>query len=226
MSDRVRGPLVSSGRHFSSSGKVELQNLKKVFAGYMDTTTLHFFGRKFFRKNVFESSVDFSEKIRYAYGYDTSITDYSAINKQIRMAYNNIGAKASLTSLNFDSTDFSYDFNIRYNFFYNTSNLYQHSAGISGKMAKSYMGLYMGSGISYDFYRIPNSLLTNLKYIASISPFVSKRSGLWEFKLGFQALLDKNMETSTAFHIYPDLNFGFSIVPSYISFFCSSFRKT
>jgi hypothetical protein len=213
-----KGTLGFYARHFSSNGKIELQNLKKVFAGYMDNDA-SLFGRKFFRKNVLESSIDFTEKIRYAYGYDTSITDYTATNKQIRLAYNNLGAKVSLASLNLDSTDFSYDFDIKYNFFYNTSSLYQHSAGIKGTMAKSFMGFYAGSGISYDFYRIPNSLLTNQKYIASISPFISKRTGLWEFKLGFEALLDKNMETSTDFHIYPDLNFGFSIVPSYLSFF-------
>ena len=70
------------------------------------------FGRKFFRKNLFESSVDFTQKTRYAYGYDTSITNYSPAKKDIRIGYGNIGAKASLSSLTLDSTSFSYDFNI------------------------------------------------------------------------------------------------------------------
>jgi len=213
-----KGTIGFYGRHFSTNGKVELQNGKKVFAGYMDNDA-SLFGRKFFRKNLFESSVDFSQKTRYAYGYDTSITDYSPSKKDIRLNYNNIGAKASLASLTLDSTSFSYDFDIFYNFFYNAKNLFQHSAGITGMMAKSYKGFYVGSGIGYDYFRLSNSLLTSPKYIASISPFIKKSTEQWSFKLGFQALLDKNMTASPEFHIYPDVNFSFSIVPSYVRFF-------
>jgi hypothetical protein len=212
------GAIGFYGRHFSSNGKVELQNDKKVFAGYMDND-VSLFGRKFFRKNIFESSVDYIEKTRHAYGYDTSITDYNPANKDIRMTYTNIGAKASLTSLTLDSTDLSYDFDIYYNYFYNNKSLYQHSAGFNGMMAKSYLGFYVGSGLSYEYIRLPDALLTDPKYIASISPFIKKSGGQWNVKLGLQLLLDRNMGSSADFHIYPDLNFGFSVVPSYVSFF-------
>ena len=213
-----KGTIGFYGRHFSTNGKVELQNGKKVFAGYMDNDA-SLFGRKFFRKNLFESSVDFSQKIRYAYGYDTSITDYSPAKKDIRLGYNNIGAKASLSSLTLDSTSFSYDFDIYYNYFYNAKNLFQHNVGIDGIMAKSYKGFYVGSGIGYDFYRLSDILLTSPKYIASISPFIKKSAEQWSFKLGFQALLDKNLTATPVFHIYPDFNFSFTVVPSYVSFF-------
>ncbi|MCX6327439.1 MAG: hypothetical protein NT144_12450 [Bacteroidia bacterium] len=213
-----KGTIGFYGRHFSTNGKVELQNGNRVFAGYMDNDA-SLFGRKFFRKNLFESSVDFSQKTRNAYGYDTTITDYTAVNKDIRLGYNNIGAKASLASLTLDSTIFSYDFDIFYNFFYNAKNLFQHNAGFTGMMAKAYKGFYVGSGLSYDYYRLSDSLLTSPKYIVSISPFIKKSTGQWSFKLGFQALLDKNMKASQDFHIYPDINFSFSVVPSYVSFF-------
>jgi hypothetical protein len=212
-----KGTLGFYGRHYSTNGKIELKKGTKVFAGYMDNDA-SLFGRKFFRKSLFESSVDFSQKTRYAYGYDTSITN-SPAKKDIRLDYNNIGAKASLSSLTLDSTSFSYDFDISYNFFYNAENLFQHNAGITGMIAKSYKGFYVGSGIGYDFYKLSDSLLTSPKYIASISPFMKKSTEQWSFKLGFQALLDKNMDTSPEFHIYPDINFGFSVVPSYVSFF-------
>ncbi|MDO9581011.1 MAG: hypothetical protein Q7J06_10685 [Bacteroidales bacterium] len=207
-------------RHLSSSGKVELQNNKKVFAGYMDND-VSLFGKKFFRKNLFESSVDFIQKTRYAYGYDTSIVDYSSEKKEIRLPYYNIGAKASLSSLTVDSTIFSYDFDIYYNFFYNARNLFQHNAGLSGTMAKSYKGFYVGSDIGYDFYRISDSILTTPEYIASISPFLIKSTEQWSFKLGFQALIDKNMTASTELNIYPDISFSFNIVPSYVNFFAA-----
>ena len=99
------------------------------------------FGRKFFRNNILESSVDFSQKTRYAYGYDTDIPDYSPTKKDIRLDYYNLGAKASLSSLTVDSANFSYKFNVYYNFFHNTKNLFQNNAGINGVLAKSYQGL-------------------------------------------------------------------------------------
>jgi len=209
-----KGTIGLYGRHFSTNGKVELQNGKKAFASYMDND-VSVFGRKFFRKNLLESSVDIIQKTRYAYGYDPAITDYSPDKKDIRIKYYNIGAKASLASLTLDSTSFSYDFDIYYNFFHNTTNLYQNTFGITGIMAKLYKGFYVGSGISYDHYKYSDSLTASPVYIFSISPFIKKSTEQWSFKLGFQALLDKLSDP----HIYPDVNFSFSVVPSYVSFF-------
>jgi hypothetical protein len=213
-----KGIIGFYGRHFSSNGKIKLQNGEKVFGGYMDND-VSLFGSKFFKKSILEGSVDFGQRIRYAYGYDTSIVGYIPEKKDIRIGYNNIGATASLSSLTTDSSSFSYDFDIWYNYFTNAKNLYQHNAGFSGIMAKSYKGFYVGAGIGYDFDRIPNLLLATPKYIASISPFIKKSSEQWNFKLGFQALLDKNMTDTPELHLYPDLQFGFSIVPAYIGFF-------
>ena len=213
-----KGTLGFYGRHFSSNGKVKLQNDDKVFAGYMDNDA-SLFGRKFFKKSIFDGSMDFGQRTRYAYGYDTSIINYSPPKKDIRLGYNNLGAKVSLSSITTDSTSFSYDFDLWYSYFYNGKNLFQHNAGFSGIMAKSYKGFYVGSGIDYDFDRIADRFLTTPKFIASISPFIKKSNEQWNFKLGFQALLDRNMTDSPEFHLYPDLHFGFNIVPSYISFF-------
>jgi hypothetical protein len=213
-----KGSIGFYARHFSTNGKVELQNEKKVFAGFMDND-VSLFGRKFFSKNVFESSVDFAQRTRYAYGYDTGTVNYSADKKDIRMNYNNIGAKASLYSINVDSSDLSYKFDISYNFFHNAKNLYQHSAGLTGSMEKQVLGFVVGSGVSYSFCMLPDILLPTPKFTASFSPFIKKRSGLWNFRIGLQAVLDKNMGTSPELHIYPDLGLGFSVVPSYVSFF-------
>ena len=214
-----KGTIGLYGRHFSTNGKVELQNEKKVFAGYMDNDA-SLFGRKFFRKNLFESSVDFSQKTRFAYGYDTSVTNYSPAKKDIRRGYYNIGAKASLSSLKLDPTSFTYDFDIFYNFFSTYGNLYQHNAGIKGIMVKSYKGFNLGSGIDYEFFKHSDSLFNKSGFgIVSISPFIKKSTERWSFKLGFQALLDEYLGSSAVFHIYPDVNLSLNLVPSFVSFF-------
>jgi hypothetical protein len=213
-----KGNIGFYGRHYSTNGKIELPNFHKVFAGYMDNDA-SLFGRKFFRKSLLEGSVDFAQRTRYAYGYDPAIIDYSPSKKDIRIGYDNIGAKASLSSLTLDSVSFSYKFDLRYNYFYTSGNLNQKNFGFNGIMAKSYKEFYVGSGLSYDLYSIPDNLLSNNKYIASISPFVKKTGDQWNFKLGIQAMLERNMTSSAVLHFYPDFNFGFNVVPKYIRFF-------
>src|ERR1035437_11045531 len=84
-----KGAIGFYGRHFSTNGNVELDNGKKAFAGYMDNDA-SLFGRKFFRKNTLEGSLDYSEKTRHAYGYDPVFSDYYPSNKEIRLPYTNL----------------------------------------------------------------------------------------------------------------------------------------
>ena len=205
-------------RHFSTNGKVKLQNNKRVYAGYMDNDA-SLFGKKFFMDNYLEGSIDYARKTRYAYGYDTSLFDYEADKKDIRILYNKIGASLSFASLTLDSSDFSYDFDMNYGYFFNNKTLLQHNSGLSGAMAKNYRDLYIGSGLGMDFYRPSKEITGKLKYVVSLSPFISKSSTLWNFRLGMQLLVDKDTLSSAKFHLYPDVKFAFDIVPSYISFF-------
>ena len=50
---------------------------------------------------------------------------------------------------------------------------------------------------------------------------MKKSTEQWNFKLGFQALLTDPWNL----HVYPDLAFGFNIVPSYLSFFSSNYQE-
>jgi hypothetical protein len=212
------GSIGFYGRHFSTNGYVLLENGRKVFAGYMDND-LSLFGRKFFRKSTLEGSIDYKEKTSYAYGYDPAIIDYSPSKKDIRIPYNNLGAAASLISSTLDSAEFSYDFRFSYNYFASAKNMSQRKTGISGTMSKSVEGFYIGSGLNIDLYHFSDFLKTSPEYVASISPFLKKSSNQWNFKVGLQLLLEKDMMAYTNFHVYPDVNFNLTIVPSYISFF-------
>jgi len=211
-----KGTIGFYGRHFSSNADLKLANDLDSYAGYMDNDA-SVFGRKFFRKSVFESSVDFTQRIRHAYGYNPAIVAYDPDKDDIRMRYNNIGAKASLQSVRLDSVSFVYDFDVFYNYFYYITDMAQNNFGMEGTMAKAFKGWYVGSGIDFEYYRNSDSLSTSGDAVYSLSPFMKKSTRLWNLKLGFQALMDR---TNTP-HIYPDINFGFSIVPSYVSLFAA-----
>jgi hypothetical protein len=213
-----KGSIGFYARHFSSNGKLELDNGNKAFAGYMDNDA-SLFGRRLFKKNIIEGSLDYSEKTRHAYGYSPAFTDYNPSNTQTRLTYTNLDARASFASVNLDSTEFSYDFHASFNYFTSEKNRYQRKVSFSGIMSKSYNEFYVGSGLSYDSYHFSDFLKTPAQYVASISPFLKKRSDEWNFKLGLQILLEKDNTAFTRLKVYPDVNFGFNIVPVYLNFF-------
>ena len=221
-----KGAIGVYARHFSTNGKVELQNLEKVFAGFMDND-VSVFGRKFFRRSILDGSVDLSQITRYAYGYDTSFTDYEADRKDIKRNYFNTGASFGLTSAIIDSSKLAYDFDIDYRYFHAGKYLNQNSLEFKGEMSKLVKNFYAGAGAELDFYKPSDSISTGSKYIAAVSPFIAKSTAEWSVRLGFQALIDKGLADPATYHLYPDVNFGFNIVESYVSFFAglSGYRE-
>ena len=211
-----KGAIGFYGRHFSSSGKIKLYNNEKVNAGYMDNEA-SLFGRKFFNRSVLGGSVDFTQNIRHAFGYDTAFVGYAPEKDSVRMKYNDIGAKISYSSAELDSNRLYYDFNLSYDYFFHRKDNFRHRVLMDGVMAKTVSSFYVGSGINYELYMPSDSLSFNNEYIFALSPFVKKSSSQWNFKLGFEFLRDRD----ESFHVYPNLSFGFAVVPSYINFFAN-----
>ena len=230
-SDRSKeGAIGFYAGHSSSNGKVKLDNDKRVFAGFMDNEA-SLFGKKFLKQSVIESSLDFNQFTRYAYGYDTSMTNYDPQKKDIRFNYLNTGGKIGIYSTKNDSASLVYDFRLKYDFFYQNSNLWQHNYEFTGFQAKEYKGFYIGSGLDLSIFKLSPYLNSNVRKIFSVSPFISRNSALWNFKLGIQILTEtsqKNLlsiatidDNRTWLHIYPDMNFSFNIIPDYINFFAA-----
>ena len=83
--------------------------------------------------------------------------------KDIKLSYNDVGAAVSFSSLNLDSADFSYDFDVSYDFFHYTKDLTMNHVGFSGEMAKLFEGFYVGSDLKFDHY--------NFKFILNQNTF-------------------------------------------------------
>lgn len=213
-----KGAVGFYGRHYSSNGKVPLENKLRVFAGFMENEG-SLFARNFFNKSILGGSVNLIQNTRYAYGYSPELLPYIPDKKSIKISYYDIGGNISFSSLNLDSTSFSYDFDLDYDYFHNSEYLYQHHAGISGKMAKMFEGFYVGASAGYQYYRLSDSILAHPKYYFSAAPFLRRSTGQWNFNIGLQLLLERNVSSTAKLHLYPDVTFGFNIVPEYIKFF-------
>jgi len=213
-----KGAIGFYASHYSSNGRVPLANKQRVFSGFMDNDAI-IYGKKFFSRSLLDLSANFTQKIRYANGYNTDIMVWEPFRKDIKLSYNDIGAAASFSSLNLDSADFSYNFGISYDYFHNTKERTMNHLKFSGEMAKLFEGFYVGSDLKLDHYSLSDSLYLKPKYIFSVNPFVRKSTSQWNFNLGLQIAIERNL--TSKIHFYPDVRFGFSIVPEYMSFFAS-----
>ena len=213
-----KGAIGFYGRHFSSTGKIKLDNNEKVNAGYMDNEAL-LFGKKLFSRSVLEGSAFFTQNIRHAYGYDTDIIGYIPEKDDIKIKYNDVGAKLAFYSTNLDSTRLNYNFNLSYDYFFYKENISRHRVLADGLMAKSIKTLYAGVGINYELYMPSDPIfpIYDNEFIFAISPFLKKSTSKYNFKLGLELLRNRAGEL----RVYPNLNLGFTIVPSYINFFTS-----
>ncbi len=216
-----KGALGFYGKHYSNNGNISLENGQKVFAGYMDND-LSLFGRKFFRGVVAGASIDYMQRSRHAYGFNPEIIDYFPEKKETKRGYGDIGATVSVSSTTMDSSRFAYDFNLGFDYLYDNYENSRNRFRFSGEMAKVFKGFFAGAGLDFKhFTTTPAPVNLPPRYVAAINPFVRKTTKQWNFKIGMQALLEKNIYDETKLHIYPDLGFGFSIVQSYINFYSS-----
>ncbi len=212
-----KGAIGLYAKHYSSNGKVPLENNQRVNAGFMDNDA-SLFGKRFFRKSFVDLSLNFLQKSRYAYGYNTG-EPFDFLKKDIKLGYYDVGAVASFSSLDLDSTDVSYNFGLGYDFFHNTRERTMNHVGFTGSMSSLYQGFYVGSGLNIDHYRLSESLNLEPKYILTLSPFIRKSTEQWNFKVGIKLSVAKNLEKSAKVYFHPDLEFGFGIVPEYMRFF-------
>jgi hypothetical protein len=211
-----QGAVGFYAKHYSSNGRVPLENKQKVFAGFMDND-VSLFGKKFFRNSYIDLSADFLQNVRYAYGYDTEVP-FEFIKKNIKLNYYDAGGRFSFASLNLDSADLAYDLGVSFDFFHNAGDETLSHVGFTGKMSGLYQGFYVGSGLKIDHYRLSESLGLDPKYILTLNPFVRKRTEQWNVNIGARLSVEKNLEEKAGIYFHPDLAFGFSIVPEYINF--------
>lgn len=218
-----KGAIGFYGNHYSNNGNIKLANGRKIFAGYMDND-LSLFGRRFFKSSVIGGSIDYLQKTRHAYGYDPEILNFVPGKKDTRLGYGDIGATLSLSSTRADSSRFAYQFSLGYDYFYDNQDFSRNRLKFNGEMAKLYKGFFAGSGLEFVHFNSvdnPRGNISSSDYIFALKPFVKKSTSQWQFRVGLQAVLEKYIEEDAKVHLYPDLGFGFSIVPSYLGFFSS-----
>ncbi len=238
--ERSRNGLIAFyARHYSSNAKMQLVNGKRVPAGYMDNDAV-LYGKRFFQSSVLGGSLDFSQMTRHAYGYDTLYTTWEPEREDIRLRFMSAGASTSFRSLRADSGSLVYDFRLGYNYFRQSTELWQHDIKLdfdAGRIirALSPKGSARRPGVSHFYGRVrgsyelalfDNNIESKPRHIVTLNPGLSKKSNEWSFNLGLKTVTETRRhdigtlaeEYKTRLHIYPDINLNIAVIPSFLSF--------
>lgn len=212
-----KGSVGLIARHYSSNGKVALENKQRVYAGFMDNDA-ELFGKKFFRNSYAGLTANYLQRTRYAYGYNPEELHVFP-NRDVRQNYYDIGVNGSFVSMNIDSSDLAFDFGLGYDYFSGMENRHLNHVGFNGELSKLYREFYAGGKINIDHYTFSSGLGFDPKYIMVLNPYVKKSTGQWNFNLGVKFTVQKDALNKSRLYFHPDLGFGFAVIPEYIQFF-------
>lgn len=220
-----KGTIGVYTRSYASAGKAKLDNNEKVFAGFMDNQAL-LYGKKFFTRSRLDADIDFRQMSRYAYGYDTSIVGYKAERKEIRSLIFDVTGSVRYFNMPRDSSDIQWDLTVKYNFFSRGDSAIQHNPGFALSGGREVAGFYTGLKTGYDIYSFGGDIKDNAKHFFTLNPYVTKGTGDWRFRFGFDAVVDardnpdplSGGDRSTHLYFYPDVEFTFLVIPTYMRF--------
>jgi len=159
-------------RTYGSAGRIELENDRRVYAGFLDNQAL-LFGKKYFRRSRLDSDIDFRQMTRHAYGYNPDVTGYDPDRKDIRSLYYDVTGKVRYFTMEPDSSDLNWDAALKYNFFTRQGDGLQHNPGLSLSAGTNMFGLYAGIDAGYDMYIFSKALDTKSRNLITLAPFIT-----------------------------------------------------
>jgi len=208
--DNMLGLYLSS---LSSYGKVKLNNGEKVNGGYGNTTGM-IYGKKIFHYATLSGNLSVNRDRVNFYGYNP-LVDTTLFTDSIRQSYFNPGAGLRIYSTRTDSNHLNYDLRIRYDFFSDRYDYYQHGIRFNGKLFKVLQGKTIGINADVQYF---NNNMLPVGYsdaVFSIEPWFFQAASEWRMKASIAATIDAR-EDNTDIRLYPRIRFQFKIIPDYL----------
>jgi hypothetical protein len=190
--------------HKSSHSGIILENEDKVSGGY-SVSNVNLYGKKFFNNLTLTGGITADHEGFNYYGYNTHLFDSVSLPSVKRSGIHQsvilLGGQAGAHSTYTDSSNLNYRVNVRYNYLTdksdNTENMLFIKTSFS-KLIQTFMG---GVDLNLNYFKpgIAMDTIGNTQFY--FSPYVSKRSEDWKFRVGFDGVIDQT-EVSR-FYLYP-----------------------
>lgn len=203
--------------HKSSHSNIILENEDKVPGGY-STSSANLYAKKFFNGFTLSGSVTAEHEGFNHYGYNTSLFHEDSLpsfdRSDIHQSVILLGGQAGVQSNHTDSLHLNYGASVRYNYLTdkadNSENILMINASFS-KLVQTFMG---GIDLSLNYFKpdIVMDSIGNTRF--AFSPYISKRSEDWKFRVGFEGVIDQH--DVSRFYIYPKGLLEFTVIEKII----------
>ncbi len=196
--------------HKSSHGKISLTNEDKVKAGYA-VNRINLYLKRFLKEFTISGNLRFNQDGFNYYGYNTQRVSgpLDLDRDSLKQRIFNPGFDASITSNMNNYEQLNYDVDASYDYFFDKQKNKESSLLIKSTLSKNFNELLGGIDLSVDYSNLKGTdTLSNT--MVRINPWISKRSTDWNFKLGFEAVIDA--ANITNFYFYPRANLDIIII--------------
>lgn len=199
--------------HYASSGKVKLENDKKVFAGFSDNDA-SVYGKRFLKKSELLGELNFSSKTTHHYGYKPDL-DTSLEKGAIRQNFLHFNAKGGIQSTHTDSSKLLYRGLAGYHFTQDKYKHHEHQISLNGAFSRQFRDNFVGVNTDFDLFKRSKDLDQYSNALFGVNPYLLLSASEYKLNLGF-SLYFANEENGNYLKLYPKIDFQFNVVKEVI----------
>jgi hypothetical protein len=194
--------------HQSSTGKLKLDNEKKVDAGYNDNK-MKLYGKKIFESSVLEADISGGYNSVNYYGYDPLIDTILDKNDHMQKILSANGG-IKYYSMNVDSSHLNYTTGFNYGVVNDYSDNTEQNIDFNIGLNKKYNDQVFGGEMRIRYFGRSGGVDSSSTTIVDVNPWYAKNKEEWKFQVGLNFNYDEGQEV---IHLYPMASFEFNIVP-------------
>lgn len=199
--------------HYSSQGKLKLENDKKVFAGYSDNDA-SIYGKRFLKKAELFGDLNFSSKTVHHYGYKPDL-DTSLEKGAIRQNFIHFNAKGGVQSTHTDSSKLLYRAFADYHFTQDKYKHNEHQVSLNGSFSRQFKTNFVGVNSKLDIFKRSENLDKYANALFWANPYLLLSTEEYKLNAGLSVYFAKE-EDGNYIKLYPKIDFQFNVVKDVI----------
>lgn len=199
--------------HYSSQGKLKLENDKKVFAGYSDNDA-SIYGKRFLKKSELLGELNFNSKTVHHYGYKPDL-DTSLEKGAIRQNFIHFNASGGMQSTHTDSSKLLYKAIASYHFTQDKYKHNEHRVSLNGAFSRQFKTNFVGLNTKLDLFKRSDNLDKYSNALFWANPYLLLSSDDYKLDAGFSVYFAKE-EDGNYIKFYPKIDFQFNVVKDVI----------
>jgi len=194
--------------HQSSTGKIKLENDKKVNAGYNDNL-MKLYGKKIFKASVLEADLTGGYNSVLYYGYNSAVD--TVLDRKSNMQ-KILSAKAGMTyySMHSDSFHLNHKTGLNYEILGDNFKNVEQVVNFSTSINKNINDQNIGGDLSIRYFDLTGGVDSANFSVVDVNPWYAKSSEEWKFLFGVNVNYDGS---ASQLSFYPKASFEFNIVP-------------